>query len=367
MEYNVGIGKSSDAAKSVQEATAKFRNPKLILFFSPVENFEQYTVLFHEKFPNSISIGVTSIAMFSKDGADKKTLKALGIENGIRCSAGVLEDVDKYPIKYAERVKRCVDEVQASKNTICLEFTTAFLCAEESVLAALNSVLLDKGIPVFGGTAGDAGDMSGTKISLNGEIREKSCVFAIIHNEKGAIKLFRENIYKPLNGNLLTVTKADSQKRTVFEYNHKPAAKAYAQELGVAESQIAKYFDTHPMGRIVGDDLYITANCAQAERQGIMYHARIYDNSKVMVLEPDDYRNIIAGTMSKIRQEIPHPSFAIMCHCLARTLLFDGDGYLSEYAKTMSSVLGDFIGFSGYGEQCGEQNFNQTMVVAVFE
>lgn len=367
MEHNIGIGKSNDAVKNVQEATAKFQNPKLILFFSPVENFEQYTILFHEKFPDSICIGVTSIAMFNKDGADKNTLKAVGIENGISCSAGVLEDVDKYPIKYVERVKHCVEEVKTTKNTICLEFTTALLCAEESVLAVLNSVLLDKGIPVFGGTAGDAGDMGGTKVSLNGVVREKSCVFAIIHNERGAIRIYRENIYKPLNGNLLTVTKADSQKRTVLEYNHKPAVKAYAEELGVPESQIGKYFDTHPMGRIVGDDLFITANCAVAERQGIMYHARIYDNSKVMVLEPDDYKKMIDGTMRKIKQEIPHPSFAILCHCLARTLLFDGDGYLSEYAKTMGSVLGDYIGFSGYGEQGGEQNFNQTMIVAVFE
>ena len=33
MESNIGIGKNSDATKCVQEATAKFRNPKLILFF----------------------------------------------------------------------------------------------------------------------------------------------------------------------------------------------------------------------------------------------------------------------------------------------------------------------------------------------
>ena len=56
-----------------------------------------------------------------------------------------------------------------------------------------------------------------------------------------------------------------------------------------------------------------------------------------------------------------------MCHCLARSILFDGDGYLQEYAKTMGSVLGNYVGFSGYGEQYGEQHFNQTMTFAVFE
>jgi hypothetical protein len=33
----------------------------------------------------------------------------------------------------------------------------------------------------------------------------------------------------------------------------------------------------------------------------------------------------------------------------------------------MSSALGDYIGFAGYGEQLKDQHFNQTMVLAVFE
>ena len=146
-----------------------------------------------------------------------------------------------------------------------------------------------------------------------------------------------------------------------------PAAKIFAKELGVSESQITNYFDTNPLGRVVGNELYITANCAMAGSQGVTYHARIYNNSKVMVLGPDNYKETIAQTMQQIKQAVPRPAFSIMCHCLARTLLFDGDGYLTEYAKTMSSVLGNYIGFSGYGEQSGEQHFNQTMTVAVFE
>lgn len=367
MEYNIGVGRGTDLEASVQEATAKFRNPKLILFFSEVDVFDQYTELMHRKFPNCICMGATSIAMFSHTGADKSGIKAIGFESGIKCSAGVLEDVDKYPIKYVERVKRCVDAVGETRNTICLEFTTALLCAEESVLSALNTVLIDKGIPVFGGTAGDSGTATGTKVSLNGRVCPRSSVFAIIHNEGGAIKVFRENIYKPVTGHILTATKADGLTRTVYEYNHQPASKVFASELGVPESQISDYFDTNPLGRVVGNELYITANCAKAGNQGITYHARIYNNSKIMVLGPENYKETIAQTMERIRQEVPRPSLSIMCHCLARTLLFDGDGYLNEYAKTMSSVLGNYIGFSGYGEQYGEQHFNQTMTVAVFE
>lgn len=367
MEYNIGMSSRPEAEMCVQEATASLRKPKLILFFSPVEKFEEYSALIHQKFPESICMGATTMVAWSRGSADKRTLKVVGIESGIQCSAGVLEDIDRYPLKYADRVRKCVDEVKNTKNTICLEFTTALLCAEESVLTALNTVLSDENIPVFGGSAGDEGTAKATKVSLNGKVCERGCVFAIIHNEGGAIKVFRENIYSPKTGNILTATKVDSRTRTVFEYDNQPAAKVFARELGVSESQIKSYIDTNPVGRIVGNEMYITANCAVTPEKGMVYHARIYNNSKVMVLKPDNYREIIQKTVQRIKKEIPRPSFSIVCHCLARTILFEKEGYVSEYSGILDTTLGNYIGFSGYGEQYGTQHFNQTMTVAVFE
>jgi hypothetical protein len=56
-----------------------------------------------------------------------------------------------------------------------------------------------------------------------------------------------------------------------------------------------------------------------------------------------------------------------MVNCLARSILFEGDGYLNEFAKTVGASVGNYIGFAGYGEQLKEQHFNQTMILAVFE
>ena len=39
-------------------------------------------------------------------------------------------------------------------------------------------------------------------------------------------------------------------------------------------------------------------------------------------------------TKERIKREIPKPSFSIMCHCLARTILFTNEGYLDEYSYT---------------------------------
>ena len=367
MRCVVGQSSQTQAEACVNEVTKQFINPKVILYFSPTKQFEEYTRLLHERFPDSICMGATIIEGITKNGASKQGLTAMALGEGIKACAGVLEDADTYPIKYAGNVKDCVQKIGSRNNTICLEFTTAFCCAEESVLSVLNSVLMDYDIPLIGGSAGNDTTDTITYVGLNGKVYSNSCVFALIHNEKGAIHFFRENIYKPMNDHILVATKVDHVNRIVREYNHEPAAKVFARELGVADSQISKYFDTHPMGRIFGKHMYITANCAEVDGKGMSYHARIYNNSQTVVLEPDDYRRVVQETMEKIRQEVPRPSFSIMCHCLARTLLFEGDGYMQEYAKTMGTVLGDYVGFSGYGEQLRRQQLNQTMIVAVFE
>lgn len=367
MKYHIGRSKNSQTELCVSEATKDFRSPKLILYFSPTDKFQAYTQLLQEKYPDSICMGATTIASICKDGAFTTDLLAVGIEDGIHCSADVLEDADTYPIKYVDRVIKCAKQSNSRSNSICLEFTTALRRAEESVLSTLNSALQDYDIPVFGGSAGDDASGKATYVALNGKVYENSCVFCIIHNESGPIHIFRENIYKPITGNILTATKVDYVNRTVMEYDHQPAAKVFARELGVSESEISKYIDTNPMGRIIGEDMFITANCAPTPDHGMTYHARVYNNSRLVVLEPADYRTVIEETKEHIRLEVPKPSFAIMCHCLARTLLFSGDGYIQQYAQEMGQVLGDYVGFSGYGEQLGRHQFNQTMSVIVFE
>ncbi len=368
MELSFGESYSSDAKKCVDEATRNLKHPKLILFFSPLECFDDYAKLLHEKFSECITMGATTIVCLSKMGAKKQGLHLVAFERGISCSAGLLEHVNKYPIKYANRIKKCSDQIRQSENTICLEFTTAFQCAEESVLSALNSVLFERKIPVFGGSAGEElpAKHEATKVALNGVVKDNGCVFAIIHSDSGRIRIYRENIYKPVTGNVLTITKVDSRNRRVMEYDGEPATKVYAKELGISEKDIEKYFDSNPVGRIAGDQIYVTAN-DRRENTDMYYHSRMNLSAKVMVLEADDYKRVIEETKEKIKKDIPRPSFSIMCHCLARTLLFNEDGYLEQYARDMAEVLGDYIGFSGYGEQEGEHHFNQTMTVAVFE
>jgi hypothetical protein len=366
MNYKVGKSSKNDLKEAISEATSGFNAPKLILFFSNNKQFESYTQLFEEKYSNSIIMGATTFAGFCNDGAYKDSLLVMGIEEGIECYADVLEEVNRYPVKYVDRISSGVNKFKDTVNTVCFEISTGLIGCEELVLSTFSSVLESKNIPLFGGTAGDYGKAEKTMVSLNGKVYDNACIFVFLKNLGGKIKLYRENIYKPTN-HYFTATKVDVKNRIVYEYDHKPAAKVTAEALNTTVEELPNYLDCNPLGRIIGSEMYITANQMVTKNNGMAYHARVYNNSKMALLEPDDYKTVINQTIQTVKKDIPKPSLAIMINCLARSILFEQDGYLNSFAKNMGSALGDYIGFAGYGEQLNQQHFNQTMVLAVFE
>ncbi len=366
MNYKIARSNNADIHNAIEEATTGLNNPQLILFFSGVDEFPQYAREIKKRFPDAITMGATTFAAFCKEGAYKDTLMVLGFEDGIRCEASLLEDVDKYALKYYERVENLAARYNNPENTMCLEFSSALISCEELVLSTLNSVLSKKKIPVFGGSAGDKGRAEKSLISLNGQVYNNACVFVMIENLKGRIRFYRENIYKPTK-HYFKSTKVDVRNRIVYEYDNKPAAQVMADAMGVTLKDLPAYLDSYPVGRIIGNEMYISANKSIVKDKGMAYHARIYNNSQVVLLEPDDYRSVIKRTLELVRQECKRPSLTLMVNCLARSILFESEGYLNEFAQEVGASVGNFIGFAGYGEQLKEQHFNQTMILAVFE
>lgn len=366
MNYKILKSSNKDIKKAISEATSGIKSPKLVLFFSDEKYFKEYTVEMKKIFKDSLIVGSTSFAQFCNNGAYKDELIVLGIEDGIECYGNVLEDADKYPLKYIERISDCVNNINDYSNTVCFEICSAFISCEELVLSTLNSILDEKNIPIFGGSSGDNGKSGNAMISFNGIVYSNACVFLIIKNLGGKIKLYKENIYNKTN-HYFTATRVDVRERIVYEYDNKPAAEVIAKALNTNIIDLPKYLDNHPVGRIIGKDLYITANKKIIDNSAISYYARIYKNANMVLLEPGNYKEIIEKTIKKIENDIPHPSLSIMVNCLARSMLFEQDGYLNDFAKTIGTALGNYIGFSGYGEQLNNQNFNQTMVIAVFE
>ncbi len=367
-----GIGRDcGDARQCVLEAVREFEDPRMILFFAGERNFREYARIIYGMFPNALCMGCSTYRTWNFRGTGKEVLNVVALEGGVVCSAGVIEKADNYALSYADNVRSCLDEVKDTENTVCVEFTVPYKRAEEYALMALNSVLLRHGIPVVGGTAanscGDMGTSQEAYVSLNGEVYPGGCVFALIHNQEGGISFFRENIYEPLTGRELAVTKANNITRTIMTYDDAPALEVYAGELGVPLDEIRKYFFHYPMGRCVDKETFVTAIQEEGSNCSMRFHARVHEGTKMMVMKEGDYKAITRRTMEEVKDRIPNPSLVLMFHCVARTVLFEDNGYIEEYGKALAEEFPNFIGLDCLGEQFGTKNFNHTMMLVVFE
>ena len=120
------------------------------------------------------------------------------------------------------------------------------------------------------------------------------------------------------------------------------------------------------MGRYVDGDIYITSADEVFEDGSISYFSRIYNYTKISLLEPDDLHRVWNETYNRVSKEIAKPTFSISINCFLRSMLFENENCFGEFVNNLRNY-GKFIGVSGYGEQLDFIHLNQSMVLLVFE
>ena len=123
----------------------------------------------------------------------------------------------------------------------------------------------------------------------------------------------------------------------------------------------------HPVGRIEGDNIYITDPKSVNEDGSITYYARIYNLTRMSILELDDIKKVWKATRDNCRKKVKKPSFSIAINCCGRSKTFEDRKLMNSFVSTVSSGYGNLVTLSGFGEQLNCSHFNQTLVLAIFE
>lgn len=340
--------------------------PLLIIFFSDLENFSYYAVELKKAYPSAVTAGSTTYTVFSSEGYSHQGLSVLAVYSGIECTCGMLHEIARHPLKYADSIRGAFDGLSSAENTCCLAFTTAFSKGEELVLDTFKSVLADTGVSVFGVSSGSEQHGILTFVSLDGEVFENASVFVFIRNLNGRIAVCKENIFR-LTDTFVTATDVYPAERIVYEYDGEPAANVIAEKLGVAVSALPGILPLHPMGRLVGNDVYISDSDTIGADGEISYFSRIYNFTKLALLEVDDIDRVWGETKSAVYSKISSPSFSIAVNCVSRTRYFESINRFDDFVRCLNTNYGCFIGVAGYGEQLDFVHLNQTMILACFE
>lgn len=340
---------------NLKEAVRGLQRPQLIMLLSNGGQFETHVEELAQLYPEVPSIGCIGMGYDTK--VVQNGVSVIAFLDGVTAAANVLEQVSVMPVKYIERLKQDVKDVGGSKkDTICIDF-----CAgnDACVLTTIDSVLRDKGISLVGGT-GDAG-----MVSANGKVYKDAVAYAVVKNNKGRVKAYKENIYHQMGDHRFIASRTDKAKYILGSLNGRSAREVYQGILGVTEQQITTQTFKNPFGKINGDDICIIS-IKEVVGNALACFRQVNDSDILVLLELGDYKAVVKETIERIHADFPKLSAVFSVNCLFRYKLFSEEHYMEEYLREMSG-LGKHAGFVGYGEHYNDRFVNQSMTCVAFE
>ncbi len=340
---------------NLSEAVRGLSRPQFIMLFSNGDQFEKHVDELEKLYPEVPSIGCIGMSYDTK--VVEKGVGVVAFYDGVSAAANVLEEVSVMPVKYIERLEQDVKRVNgAQKDTICID-----LCSgnDACVLTTIHSVLKRKNISLVGGT-GDAG-----KVSANGRIYEDAVAYALVRNQNGRIKAYKENIYHQMENYRFIASRTDKANYVIGALNGYPARQVYQDILHITEQEITTQTFKNPFGKLDGDEICIIS-IKEVKGDALTCFRQVNDSDVLVLLELGDYRATVKNTIRQIQQDFPRVSAVFSVNCLFRYLLFTQNHYMKEYLNDMS-LLGAHAGFVGYGEHYNNRFVNQSMTCVVFE
>ena len=364
MRCFTGVGNFLKDSNALSTAVNGLFDPCLIIFTAPFEFFKDTACKLSEMFPNAKVIGgVAETVVNDLDTEGNVSVLAFFSSDSI-VSVGVIPEIDKYPVRMVKELEESADTVNAGdSDTVCFEMCTG---SEECLMTTMNSVFESRGIATFGATACAPG-YAKKMVSYNEQVYDNACVYAVIKNRRGKVKIYRENIYEVESDFAHVVTKANREKRIIEELDDRPACEVYAEETGFDLKNRTGATIMKPMGRAIGKEVYIFAIKKVDENGSIHTHRAVNENDEVYILGLCDYDRKTQQTVDGIKNQFGKASLVIAANCVHRHRMFVRERFANEYYGRISKVCDSQFCIVSGGEQYMNQHVNQTMVCAVFE
>ena len=340
---------------SLEEALQGLHQPQFIMLLSNDTQFEEHVKALEKRYPGVPSIGC--IGMCYQTGVVEHGVGVIAFCDGITAAANVLEQASTMPVKYIQRLEKDMRTVGgSSRDTVCIDFCSG---NDACVLTTIYTALKRQGISLVGGT-GDQG-----KVSANGQIYQDAVAYALVRNQNGRIKTYKENIYHQMGDYRFIASNTDRANYILGSLNGQSAKQVYKSILHVTDEEILTRTFQNPFGKINGDDTCIIS-IKEVNGNALACFRQVNDSDVLILLELGDYRAITKETIRQICADFPRRSAIFSVNCLFRYKLFSEHNYMQEYLREMAA-LGSHAGFVGYGEHYNNRLVNQSMTSVVFE
>ena len=345
-------GKSDSG--NLKEALKGISGADALIMISNGKQFEAHVRELKELYPDTPSIAGTG--HFYGETVKEGGVGIIAL-SGVVASAGVMRYASTMPIHDVADLRKNLSRVSGNNgNTVCIDICTG---NDACVLTSMASVLGKSGISLVGGTSMDP------SVAVKGEIYSDAAVYLFRKNKSGKVRVYKENLYRPLDDTRFIASKTDRSRYYIGELNGRPAKDVYKEYLNISESDIETQTFQNPFGKITGQDICIIS-LKEVSGSGLCCYRQVNDSDVLTLLDMQDFREITGETISAIKSDFPKVSGVISINCVFRYIVFNNHHYMDDYLSAMSTI-GPSCGFFANGEHFNGQFINQSMSCAVFE
>ncbi len=378
MKQEVAYTQNTILQEAITDLCTQLKNPlssyQLVIFFaSAIYDFSVLTEEFNKLFPTAEVVGVSSGGEITRKGFTKRGLLLTTMtDDNTKVSGVILDDLNSFPIIHKPQIEEAlkkshIDTTKPNYTDHCfaLSFINGLKNLEEIFLSIFYAIIGDRNFKLIGSSAGDDYRFYKTKVSLNGKVSVTGAVILFINTTK-KFKFYKQNIFKP-SGKTLNITKADIQNRTILEIDHNPPLTSYAETLGVSSTTLINTMLDHPLGRMYGDDMYITSLAGFNQDKTLNMRTRVFPNSTLDILEPDDIMAVCTDTCKRINDDFETPGFIFFIICICNVIGYDKRDLCGEISALYNDRFATFCGLASCGEQLGTVHMSQTTLALVME
>jgi hypothetical protein len=341
-------------------------DPRAVIFFASSQ-YDPHAICqsMQKAFPQARTFGCSTSGEIVSGKMMKNSIVAMGL------SANIIQDLNLQIVDHIQTENR-VDEAfkgfaqyfKADPFTMDVDEYVGLILvdglrmAEEKLMDRIGEL---SNLFFIGGSAGDDLKFSQTWVYANGKAYTDAALLVLL-KPKVKFSFIKTQSFRQCSTKLVA-TKVKLSERKVIEFNHKPAAAAYAEAVGTTTDKADQFFMSNPVGLVIDEEPYVRSP-QRIEADAMHFYCNVMEGMEMTLLESSDIVEDTRAAVAEKQRQSKHISGIINFHCILRTLELEKNGTTEAYANIFSDI--PTIGFSTYGEEF-IGHINQTATMLVFE
>lgn len=353
----------SATAAALQAALAQ-ADTELALFFCPNQTtLGELAAALRSAFGHTPLIGCTSTGQIGSLGYASGSVSGASFSGGTFAAAShCITDLEHFDLHACPViVQDLLWQLERRAPATRADTTFAFLLIDGSAMReewtchALQSAL--GRIPLVGGSVGGTPRTDQAGLYFDGEFRSNCAVLTLISTSAPFRAVMSEHFVT--SDQRVVVTAADTARRIVHEIDGRPAAEAYAMQIGVKPAELTEaHFVSHPLAVVIGGRNYVRSVGQALPDGSLQFFCAIEEGVVLRVVRGTDMVAKLERSFAGLKAEIGEPQLVLGCDCISR--------HLEARQKGLEAQLGSLLahhnvcGFDTYGEQYLGVHVNHT-------